>query len=109
MNEIVETLRKYSNGTWLKVIFGKEDVVLEGVIDTVYETCNEFDETNDHYREYYACAFMITQVIKNTSIMKYQNGMLIELSEYNIPTKIELSDESVIWEKSNVKSVDRRC
>ena len=52
---------------------------------------------------------MITQVIKNTSIMKYQNGMLIELSEYNIPTKIELSDESVIWEKSNVKSVDRRC
>lgn len=41
---------------------------------------------------------MITQVIKNASIVKYQSGMLIEISEYNIPTKIELDDESVIWQ-----------
>ena len=100
MNEVVEILRKYPNGTWLKVIFGEKEIILGGIIDTIYETCNEFEEADERYREYYACAFMIKQVIKNASIVKYQNGMLIELSEYNIPSKIELSDESVVWEKN---------
>ncbi len=100
VTNIIKVLNHYPNGTWLKILL-KDGCVISGVIDTIYETCNDFDEDDSRYREDYACAFEISYIAEGSFSYNYKPGMLIELSRYNEPTKIELEDGESIWPKEN--------
>lgn len=100
VDDIIKVLNRYPNGTWLKIAL-KDGCIVSGVIDTIYETCNDFDENDSRYREYYACAFKISHIAESSFSYNYKPGMLIELSRYHEPTKIELEDGENIWLKEH--------
>ncbi len=100
MDEMMRVINKYSNGTYLKVEWGSGELVLEGEIDTIYESNNGLDEENVGYKEFYACAFRIKNIINNINNIEYHVGDLIEISVENEPALIVLNDGSVGWEKS---------
>lgn len=99
VTDVVSVLNRYPNGTRLRIVLEEGRIILEGVIDTIYETCNNLDDNDGRCVEYYACAFMITRVAKNFSTTKFEEDTLLELSKYNEPLQIELQDGTVIWEK----------
>lgn len=99
MDEMMQEICKYSNGTYLIVEWEYGRVVLEGIIDTIYESNNGLDEEDNNYKEFYACAFKIKKICKNSSSKIYGVDNLIELSIENQPTLIALADSSIIWKK----------
>lgn len=44
MDEMMREINKYPNGTYLKLEWEDRQLVLEGIIDTIYETDNRLDE-----------------------------------------------------------------
>lgn len=96
MDEMMRAISRYPNGTVLKVSWQFGRIVVEGLIDTIYETDNGSEGTED-YREYFACAFKIQKIIQNLGDVDLEQGQLIEISKYNEPTSIELEDRTIIW------------
>lgn len=99
MDEMMKAISKYANGTWLKVEWENGKLILEGKIDTIYESDNGLEEEEEGYKEFYACAFNVEKVINNSKYKGCQKGDLIEISIENEPTLISLNDGSVIWKK----------
>ena len=97
MDEMMRTFSKYPNGTCLKVSWDFGKIVIVGLIDTIFETNNGLEEDAENYREYYACAFKVEKIVKNWKDINIKQGQLIEISEYNKPTGIEMEDGTVIW------------
>ena len=64
MDEMMREISKYPNGTYLKLECEDGQLVLEGIIDTIYETDNRLDEEDIRYREFYACAVKIKKIIQ---------------------------------------------
>lgn len=96
MDEMMQTISRYPNGTVLKVSWQFGKIVIEGLIDTIYETDNGLENTED-YREYFACAFKVQKIIRNLGGVNLERGQLIEISKYNEPTSIELENHTIIW------------
>ena len=65
MDEMMREISKYPNGTYLKIEWENSQLVLEGIIDTIYETDNGLEEDDTGYMEFYACSFRIEKIIKN--------------------------------------------
>ena len=99
MDEMIKQISNYSNGTYLKVEWEYGQLVLEGKIDTIYESDNGLDEDDDGYKEFYACAFRIEKIISNEINKSIVLNSLIEISIENTPTKITLQDGNILWEK----------
>lgn len=99
MDEMMKAISKYANGTWLKVEWENGQLILEGKIDTIYESNNGLEEEDEGYKEFYACAFNVEKVINNSKDKECQEGALIEISIENEPTLIVLNDGNVIWRK----------
>ena len=74
-------------------------LVLEGKIDTIYESNNGLEEDDAGYKEFYACAFSVENIVDNLKNKECHIGGLIEISIENEPTRIALDDGSVIWRK----------
>ena len=89
----------YPNGTYLTVFWDKEKLVLQGSIDTIYESDNCLDEDDPKYKEFYACAFQIDKIITKPSNFEKTEGDLIEISIENQPTLIALLDGTVVWKE----------
>lgn len=102
MDEMMKMINKYPNGTYLKVEWGNGQLVLEGRIDTIYESNNGFDEEDDGYEEFYACAFSVENIINNLKNVECHIGDLVEISIENEPTKIAIEDGSIIWRKGYI-------
>lgn len=98
MDEMMKVISKYDNGTYLKVKWEKEQLVIGGIIDTIYESDNGLDEDEMGYKEFFACAFKIKEIFNNSSNMGYEVESLIEISVENQPTQIMLEDGNIIWE-----------
>lgn len=98
MDEMIKKISVYPNGTFLKINWEYGKVIIEGIIDTIYETNNGLDEDEDGYQEFYACAVMIKKVINMLEGEKVNVNELIEISNENQPTSIELEDGTIIWE-----------
>lgn len=98
MDEMIQKISVYPNGTYLKVIwpYGEE---IEGIIDTIYETNNGLDEDEDGYEEFYACALKVKKIIRNLKENKTNVNQLIEISQKNQPIRIILKDGGIIWEE----------
>lgn len=99
MDEMMKAIHVYPNGTSLQVEYENGKTILEGRIDTVFESCNCLEEEDPNYKEYYACAFRIDRILRNAGNNMYTVGRLIEISIDYEPTRI-LHDGSVIWEKT---------
>lgn len=99
MDEMMKAINKHSNGTFLKVEWENGQLILEGKIDTIYESNNGLEEEEEGYKEFYACAFNVEKIISNSKDKEYQNGDLVEISIENEPTLIALNDGSIIWRK----------
>ena len=99
MDEMMKVISKYANGTWLKVEWENGQLILEGKIDTIYESNNGLEEEDEGYKEFYACAFNVKKVINNSKDKEFHKGGLIEISIENEPTLIALNDGSGIWRK----------
>lgn len=100
MDELMREISKYPNGTYLKVEWENSQLVLEGKIETIYESDNGLGEEEEEYKEFYACAFRIEKIIKNSATRVCGIDNLIEISIENQPTLITLQDGSVIWKKN---------
>lgn len=116
-DKMMKSISQYPNGTYLKLEWKNSHLILEGEIDTIYESENEFDEEDDNYIEYYACAFRIGRILKvlqdkeckansliEVSTLKrkdkeYKINDLIEISILNQPSLITLEDGSIVWQK----------
>lgn len=99
MDEMLRKISKYPNGTFIKITWEYENIAIEGVIDTIYETDNGLDMDDKEYQEFYACTVMVKKVISNLKMEKLKINQLIELSKENQPTSIALEDGTIIWEK----------
>lgn len=99
MDEMIREISKYPNGTYLKLECEDGQLVLEGKIDTIYETDNRLDEEDIRYREFYACAVKIKKIIQNLKDKDCNINDLIEISVENQPALITLYDGSIVWKK----------
>lgn len=99
MDEMMKVISRYSNGTYLRVEWDNGQLVLEGKIDTIYESDNGLEEEDDEYKEFYACAFSVENVLNNLKNKECHTGRLVEISMENEPTLIALDDGNIIWRK----------
>lgn len=97
INEMVREISQYSNGTYMRMEWAHEGLILGGVVDTIYQTDNGKIEGTPSYKEYYACAFRIKRVFENANNSVYPVGSLLEITPDTAPTKITLEDGSIVW------------
>lgn len=99
MDKMMQLLSAYPNGTFLRISWGSGKVVIEGILDTIYETDNGAEIDEEQYQELYACAVLVKNVIRNLSNRFLAANTLIEVSIQNQPSKIELVDGTIIWSR----------
>ncbi|MBE5865627.1 MAG: hypothetical protein E7292_05345 [Lachnospiraceae bacterium] len=102
MNDISDmllALSQYPNGTYIKLVWPHEGLVLGGIIETIYETDNGKREGTSMYREFYACAFRVKKTIQNTGSLSYPYNAILEISPDTAPMMISLEDDTIIWSK----------
>lgn len=97
MDDMMKEISQYPNGTYLKVEWNNGQFVLDGEIDTIYESDNGLDEEDANYREFYACAFRVKSIVRNLKNIDCVVDSLIEISIENQPTQITLLDGSILW------------
>ena len=99
LDEMMKKISQYPNGTYLRLEWENEELILDGEIDTIYESNNGLDEEEEGYKEFYACAIRIKKIYNNYSGTKYSMGELIEISVENSPKLISLQNGKIIWKK----------
>ncbi|EGN0215646.1 hypothetical protein IIE63_002063 [Listeria monocytogenes] len=97
MDAMLREINKYPNGTVL-IIKWKNNLMLKGEIDTIYETDNGLEMDSDDYIELYACLVKILEIlsspIEGTELVV---DSLIEISMQNSPSEIMLENDVVVW------------
>lgn len=93
----MEKIVKYPRGTDLTIFWSNRNLILQGKIDTIYESDNCLEEDNPDYNEFYACAFEIVKIIQKPIDFEKKEGDLIEISVDNQPSLISLLDGTVVW------------
>ena len=97
MDLMMEEIVKHPNGTVLTIFWSNRNLILQGKIDTVYESDNCLEENNPDYKEFYACACEIINIIQKPIEFEKKVGDLIEISLDNLPSLISLLDGTIIW------------
>lgn len=97
MDEMIYAISQYVNGSYLVMEWENAGLVLGGQIETIYQTDNGKPERVTTFREFYACAFRITRILKNLSANAYYANSLMEISSEAPPSRISLEDGTVIW------------
>ena len=54
MDKMMQQLSTHSNGTFLRISWDFGKVVIEGTLDTIYETDNGAEMDEEQYQEFYA-------------------------------------------------------
>lgn len=97
MDSFLKTISIFPNGTIL-LIKWDDGLEIKGNIDTIYETYEELDENGLEIFKYFACAFMVLEMVNLTEGgVNIQKGSLMEISIKNPPIEICLEDGKVIW------------
>lgn len=97
MDELLDKLSKYPNGTRL-VIELSEEIKIIGEIDTICESDNGLDMDEEGYEEYYACIIKVISILDNQKqIQSIKVGSLMEISMQNPPLGIWLEDTTIVW------------
>lgn len=98
MDEMLKAVSRFPNGTYLKIEWAASGLLLGGTIDTVYQTDNGMPERTSSFREFYAFAFHIKDVLKNESGNAYNVNSLMEVSTQTLPSRITLENDVTVWE-----------
>jgi hypothetical protein len=100
MDELLKAIAKHPNGTGL-IIKLRNSCTIIGEIDTIYETYNDLDFDDPNYEEYYACVFLVTDIIGHSDEKDhFSKGDLVEISMQNPPLEVCLKDRTIIWSAS---------
>lgn len=97
MDLMMKKIINYPNGTDLMIFWLNKNLILQGKIDTVYESDNCLEEDDPAYKEFYACAFEIIKIIQKPINFEKNEGDLIEISMDDQPSLISLLDGTVVW------------
>ena len=97
MDKMMQQLSTHPNGTFLRISWDFGKVVIEGTLDTIYETDNGAEMDGEQYQEFYACAVLVKRIVRNLSNSPLAVNSLTEVSVENPPSAIELADGTVIW------------
>ena len=97
MDKIMQQLSTHPNGTFLRISWDYGKVVIEGTLDTIYETDNGAEMDEEQYQDFYACAVFVKRIVRNLSNSPLAVNSLTEVSVENPPSAIELADGTVIW------------
>ena len=114
MDEMMRRVFREPGDTLLRVEWKDLGLMLEGVIDTCYESCNCLEEDDPDYKEYYACTLRITRMLQCPANFPKQAGDLIEISIdrqcltsagrgneapffLDPPTEIRREDGTLVW------------
>ena len=97
MDKMMQQLSTHPNGTFLRISWDFGKVVIEGTLDTIYETDNGAEMDKEQYLEFYACAVLVKRIVRNLSNSPLAVNSLTEVSVENPPSAIELADGTVIW------------
>ena len=96
MDKMMQQLSTHPNGTFLRISWDFGKVVIEGTLDTIYETDNGAEMDEEHYQEFYACAVLVKRIVRNLSNSPLAVNSLTEVSVENPPSAIELADGTVM-------------
>ncbi|WP_342542127.1 hypothetical protein MHH33_14410 [Paenisporosarcina sp. FSL H8-0542] len=96
MDDLISALNKYPNGT-IVLVEWKNELKVKAELDTIYETDNGLELTEEGYEEYFACTLRIIYIEQNFSNKVIREGKLLELSRKNSPNKIFLENGELIW------------
>ena len=100
MDELIRVINNYPNGTII-IVKWENELVLKGKIDTIYETDNGLEMDVDGYKEFFACALEILDILKNPQEnILLGVGELTEISMENTPVEIMLEGNLVIWNET---------
>jgi len=97
-----ELAKMNPNNYPLKIYFKNGLVFSSSTSMGVYETNNCLDEDDPNYLEYYVCAVKISKIFHSPVVgcddaaEEVKCGSMIELSEFNEPTRVEQNDGRVI-------------
>lgn len=101
MDELIRVINRYPNGTKL-IIKYNINFIIKGEIDTIYETNNDFDEDEEGYEEYYACAFNVKSIQGDVpEELNVDVGSLVEVSMQKPPLGVYLENGIALWERGN--------
>lgn len=97
MDKMFRVISRYPNGTPLTVEL-KDGGVVQGYIDTMYETNNGLELEDEGYQEFDAWLLAIVDILKHSKETRvFVIGDLMEFSIQNLPAKISLKNGEVIW------------
>ena len=98
MDEMMQALSVYPNGTYVRIEWDAAMLSLGGLIETIYQTNNGLPEIVSDYREFYAMAFRIKDVLRNETGNNYISNMVMEVSCMSQPSRVYYSDGTLIWQ-----------
>lgn len=101
VDEMMHNLYKISGGTLLHIFWGN-DLEILCKMDLKYESSNCLEEDDPNYKEFYACCVEIIKIIKSNDLFDKKEGDFIEVSIDNEPSRIELEDGTLVWEKYKI-------
>lgn len=102
LDGMMKKIIKFPIGTELTVFWRNRNLILQGKIDTMYESCNCLEEDDPDYKEFFACALRIDKIIQKPVDFEKKEGDLIEISIDNQPSSISLLDGTVVWNERMV-------
>ena len=102
MDLMMKKIVSYPNGTDLTIYWSNKNLILQGKIDTVYESYNCLAEDDPDYKEFYACAVEIVKIVQKPINFEKKEGDLIEISIDDQPSLISLLDGTVVWKEQMV-------
>lgn len=98
MDEMLLALNKYPNGTYIIVEWDEAQVMLGGLIETIYQTNNSLPVDAPSYQEYYAVVFRLKDIMRNHGSSTYKPNMVMELSMLTKPDRVKTENGMLIWQ-----------
>jgi hypothetical protein len=103
LNSLVSSLAGINNDWLPMTVYFDNGFIFKSVENTgVFESTNGLDMDDEGFFEYYAFFAKIAEVVALPENYRreeepYKTGSFFELSEVNMPQKIELNNGEVIW------------
>ncbi len=104
----MDVLSDYCNGVTMLKINWSSGLSIIGMVDTLSETDNCLDDDDPNYCEYYMAVVKIIKILQypDTEPFRKRPGELMEVSEFNEPSRIELEDGTIVFENGDVPELE---
>jgi len=102
VDDLIDCLAKFDNQTLL-IVEWEDGGKIKGRIDTMYGTDNGLEDDENAYKEYFAVALEIKEIIKEgIQVEGAEIGSLVEISIIGTdPYRVSLEHGTVLWQKQH--------